>query len=96
MAWPDRCQNAQHRTRLTLGERLLRELQRQAARRIAEWRNLLHAEGGADRDRKLASALQQHQAPQFARLHPTGSASHLASQPRPVLRFNPVSQSRRP
>ena len=39
--------DAVHRTRLAVGERLLRELQLEAARRVSEWRNLLLAEGGA-------------------------------------------------
>ena len=41
-----------------MGERLLRELQRQAARRTAQRRDLLHTKGGKDRDRKLAASLQ--------------------------------------
>src|SRR6185436_2803580 len=35
------------------------KLQRQAARRTAQRRNLLHIKGGKDRDRRLAAALQQ-------------------------------------
>ena len=42
-----RNEDAVHRTRLAVGERLLRELQLEAARRVSEWRNLLLAEGGA-------------------------------------------------
>src|SRR6188768_4315562 len=58
----DRCCRSQdrlHRARKPVGERLLRELQRKAARRAAERRDLLHIEGGADHDRNLAAALQQ-------------------------------------
>src|SRR5665648_875973 len=47
-------QRVVHRTRLTLGERLHRIVQRQAARRTAERRALLHAEGGADPDPAVA------------------------------------------
>ena len=39
-------QDRLHRTRKSMGERILRELQRQAARRTAQRRNLLHVEGG--------------------------------------------------
>src|SRR6187401_2871528 len=42
-----------------MGKRILRKLQRQAARRTAQRRNLLHIKGGKDRDRRLAAALQQ-------------------------------------
>src|SRR6187397_18688 len=42
-----------------MGKRILRKLQRQAARRTAQRRNLLHIKGGNDRDRRLAAALQQ-------------------------------------
>src|SRR6188472_4464374 len=42
-----------------MGKRILRQLQRQAARRAAQRRNLLHIKGGKDRDRRLAAALQQ-------------------------------------
>src|SRR5467141_3342842 len=50
-----------YRTRKSLGERLLRELQRKAAGRVLEWRDLLLAEGGTDRDREVAGGVQ-HQA----------------------------------
>src|SRR5258708_27894204 len=39
-------------------KRLLRKLQRQTARRTAQWRNFLYNEGGTDRDGKLAAPLQ--------------------------------------
>src|SRR6476619_6287313 len=42
-----------------MGKRILRKLQRQAARRTAQRRNLLHIKGGKDRDRRLPAALQQ-------------------------------------
>ena len=40
------CEDPIHRTRITLGERLQRELQQQAQRRDIEHGNLLHIEGG--------------------------------------------------
>jgi transposase InsO family protein len=52
------CQNRLHRARQPVGERLRRELQRPPARRAARRRDLLHAEGGTDRDRELAAPLQ--------------------------------------
>src|SRR5215472_4656026 len=51
--------DAVHRPGQSVGERLLRELQRQAARRMLKRRALLFPEGGADRDRTMAAALQQ-------------------------------------
>ena len=53
-----RSQDRLHRAGKSVGEWLLRKLQRKAARRTAQRRNLLHIEGGTDRDRKLAAALQ--------------------------------------
>ena len=47
MAGADGRQDTVHRTRLSLGERLLRELQLQVARRVPERRYLLLAEGSA-------------------------------------------------
>jgi hypothetical protein len=54
-----------------VGEWLLRKLQRKAARRTVERRNLLHIERGADPDRNLAAALQQGAATLVAGI-PTG------------------------
>ena len=54
-----RSQDRLHRARKPLGKWLLRKLQRKAARRAAERRDLLHIEGGPDHDRNLAAALQQ-------------------------------------
>ena len=39
-------------------ERILRIIQREAARRVFERRDFLFAEGGADRDREVASRIQ--------------------------------------
>ena len=40
-------------------KRILRKLQWKVARRSAQRRNLLHVEGGKDRDQRLAATLQQ-------------------------------------
>lgn len=48
VACPHRRSNALHRTRLSLGERLLRELPLQAARRVPQRRDLILAESSAD------------------------------------------------
>ena len=57
-----------HRAGVSMGERLLRIVQFQAARRVPERRDLLlSAEGGADTGRTLAGSLQHHQATLFAR-----------------------------
>ena len=53
-----RRQDGLHRAGQPVGERLLRELQLEAPRRTAERRNLLHAQGSSDRDRKLEAPLQ--------------------------------------
>ena len=59
---------AVHRARKSLGERVLRKFQREAAGRVPEWRDFLFAEGGADRDREMAGAVQHEAATQRARL----------------------------
>ena len=55
-----------------MGERLLRELQLEAARRATERRNLLHDERGQDRHRELAPPLQYCQAPLIVELQTAG------------------------
>jgi transposase InsO family protein len=57
-----------HRARVSMGERLLRIVQLEAAGRVPERRDLLLVEGGADTGRTLAGSLQHHQATLFARL----------------------------
>ena len=54
------------------------ELQRTLARRAAQRRDLLHAQRGADRDRKLAPALQRRSAARLPRLQTAGTRSVLA------------------
>jgi len=48
-----------------MGERLQRELQREAQGRIAKWRDFLLTEGGADTDRKVEAGVQHDPAPQL-------------------------------
>ena len=68
-----------HRTRQSLGERLLRELQREAPRRAAQRRDLLQSGRGPDPDRELAPPLQ-YQAPAFiAGVSATGTGGHLVA-----------------
>ncbi|SES47415.1 hypothetical protein SAMN03159406_04991 [Rhizobium sp. NFR03] len=52
------CQDSVHYAGQSVGKRLLRELQLEAQGRTAQWRNLLHAQGGKDHHRGLAAALQ--------------------------------------
>jgi len=66
-----RCQDGLHHPRITVGERLCRELQRSSAGRTPEWRDLLHSEGGTDRDRELETTLQHRPPPRVARIPPT-------------------------
>src|SRR5262249_55138410 len=72
--------DAVHRPGQSVGERLLRELQRQAARRMLKRRALLFPEGGADRDRTMAAALQQAPATLRAGL-PTAGPGGLSPKP---------------
>src|SRR5262245_50597101 len=81
-----------HRTRLTVGERILRVLQRKTQGRMPQWRDLLQPEGGTDRHRKLACPLQ-HKAPALrARLSTTGAVDGHATA-RPDARHQLTSHS---
>jgi len=62
-----------------MGERLQRELQRQAPGRAPERRDLLHAEGGPGAARRLATTLQPHPSAQLTRLPPAGAGSDPAA-----------------
>ncbi len=55
LAGPSGCEDALHRAGQPVGERIHRELQRQAAGRTLERRNLLHTRRGARRDRSVAA-----------------------------------------
>jgi len=72
--------NGLHRSGLAVGERLYRELQRPAARRGPEQRDLLLAEGGADHHRDLAAALQSVPPTCLARL-PRSSTRSVRTLP---------------
>src|ERR1035441_8495150 len=61
-----------------MGERVLRELQWEAARRVLERRDLLLAEGGTDSDGEVARGIQHGAAALGAGLQATGPASNLA------------------
>src|SRR5262252_8621242 len=74
------CPDAVHRPGQSVGERLLRELQRQAAGRVLKRRALLLPEGGADRDRTMAAALQQAPAALRAGL-PAAGPGGLSPEP---------------
>ncbi len=63
-----RCQDGLHQPRFAVGERLCRELQTLAFGRTPEWRDLLHAQGGTDRDRELETTLQRCPPPRVARI----------------------------
>ena len=68
-----------HRTRIALGERLQRELQRQTQGRTAERGDLLLNDGGKGADRTMAQALQHHKAAQFAGLQAARASDHRTS-----------------
>jgi hypothetical protein len=63
-------EDAVHRTRFTVGERLLRELQLEASRRVPERGNLLLDEGDPGAGRTLAGPLQHGQTTLVAGLSP--------------------------
>ena len=50
--------DAVHRTGKSVGERVLRELQREVTGRVPERRDFLFAEGGAGRHREMAGDVQ--------------------------------------
>ena len=69
-----------HRTWESVGERVLREFQREVAGRVLEWRDLLLAEGGPDSDGAVAGGIQHGASTLGARLEAAGTASHLAEE----------------
>ena len=81
---------ALHRTRFTLGERLLRELQRQTARRASQRRDLLHPQRGSNHDRDVAPPLQHGAATQRSRVETAGPRNHRSNRPEAAdaLTFN--------
>ena len=54
LAGEARHRNTVHRTRKSLGERLMRKFQREATGRVPERRDFLFVEGGAGRNREMA------------------------------------------
>ena len=70
-----------HRTRIALGERLQRELQRQTQGRTAERGDLLLNDGDKGADRTMAQALQNYQAAQFAGLQAARAGEHRPDGP---------------
>ena len=74
-----RGQDTVHRARQSVGERLLRIVQLQAARRVPQRRDLLLTQGGAGAGRTLAHPLQHHPASLFAGL-PVARARDVASR----------------
>src|SRR5213595_253890 len=99
MAWPDRRQDALHRTGKSLGERLLREPELKAQRRAAKRRNLHDDAGGAGADRELETPLQCHPPALVARLSAAGPRGDLAASVRSALRSasaSPDAGRRRP
>ena len=76
-----RGQDAVHRAGLSLGERLLRELQLEAAGRVPERRNLLLDERNPRAGRALARPLQHGQAALVAGLPPASAAGLADNEP---------------
>ena len=62
-----------------MGERLLRELQLKAGKRVPEWQDLFLVEGGAGTGRTLAGSLQHHPSTLFVQLQ-IASAGNMATR----------------
>ena len=73
-----RSQDGLHRSGLTMGEWLRRELQRPDQGRAAGRRDIQFAAGGADHHRELAAALQRRSTAPVTRISPTSTGSILA------------------
>jgi len=71
-----RSQDGLHRTRLALGERVLRKLQCPVPRRTAERRDILLSTRSTDHHRKLEETLQHQTTPQRSGLPPTRPRNH--------------------
>src|SRR5262249_51345687 len=84
-------QNALHRTGQSLGERLLREPEREAQGRTTERGDLHHAARSSGPDRELATPLQCHPTALLARLSPAGTRGDLAASVWSALRSPPAS-----
>ena len=69
--------DAVNRTGKSLGERLLRKLQRKATSRVLERRDLLFAEGGTGSDRELAGGIRHAASALGAGLQATGAYGSL-------------------
>jgi hypothetical protein len=73
LAREGRREDAVHRAGLALGERVHRELQREAAGRVAQRRDLHDAAGGAGADRAVAEPLQHGEAALVAGVPASGA-----------------------
>ena len=69
-------ENTVHRTRLSMGERLLRIVQQQAQGRVSQRRDLLLIEGSTGPDRALAGPLQYATAAFLTGLPLTGASGY--------------------
>lgn len=96
MAWKVECEDALHRAGVSLGERILRELQRQAARRMPEPGDLLRATRGPDPHRAMAQLLQHRTATQLIGIQTTGPESRLTIANPGSLRCQPGQPIKRP
>ena len=73
--------DALHRARLTVGERVYRELQPQSAGRVAQQGGIQHAAGGEGADRAVPAELQHNQTAQFVGLEATSIRDRPACIP---------------
>ncbi len=75
-------QDGLYRTWITLGERILRKLQRENARRVAERRNLLLAPRSPNHHRKMEEPLQYQATTQCIGLPPARARGHRSDGPK--------------
>jgi putative transposase len=74
-----------HRTRVTLGERILRKLQCPVPRRVAQWRNLLQPARGANPDRRMEETLQHQTTAQCLGYRPPAPETIVQMDQRPIM-----------
>ena len=70
------CGDRVYRARVTLGERLLRKLQRPFQGRTLEWGDILYPKRSSNRDRAVATALQYETATFSPRIQTTRTRKH--------------------
>src|SRR3546814_9602909 len=89
VAGEGRREDSLHLPRIAMGEWILREHQRVAARGTAQWRDILLARRGPHPDRSLAATLQHRPAAQLARVSTTCAGGRSIASGALRFRFAP-------